>query len=49
MRTHRMMEHLVACKTSITGYPTSPDDRQKMQQLDTQMEEMQGVARNSAV
>ncbi len=35
------MEHLGACKTSITGYPTSPDNRQKMQWLDMQTEEMQ--------
>jgi hypothetical protein len=41
MSTHRMMERLAVCETIITGYPTSFDVRQKMQQLDMQMEEMQ--------
>jgi hypothetical protein len=41
MSTHRMMEHIAVCKTSITTYPTSCNDRQKMQWLDMQMDEMQ--------
>jgi hypothetical protein len=41
MSRHRMVEQLTVCKKSITGYPTSNDDRNKMQWLDTQMKEMQ--------
>jgi hypothetical protein len=40
MNRHRMVERLTVCKKSITGYPTSNDDCNKMQWLDTQMEEM---------
>jgi hypothetical protein len=41
MSRHRMVERLTVCKKSITGYPTSNKDRNKMQRLGTQMEEMQ--------
>ncbi len=41
MSRHRMVKQLTACEKSIVSYPTSDDDRKKMQGLDTQMEEMQ--------
>ncbi len=41
MSKHKIVERLMVCETSITGYSTSDDDRNKMQRLDTQMEEMQ--------
>jgi hypothetical protein len=41
MSTHRMQVRLEACGRSITGFPTTEADKLSMQQLDTQMEEMQ--------
>ena len=41
MSTHRMQERLDACGRSITGPPTTEAAKLSMQQLDTQMEEMQ--------
>jgi hypothetical protein len=41
MSRYKMVEQLTVCKKSITGYPTSNNDCNKMQWLDTQMEEMQ--------
>ncbi len=37
----RMVKHLTVCETCITSYPTLNDNRNKMQRLDKQMEEMQ--------
>jgi len=36
-----MQERLEACGQSINGFPTTEVDKLSMQQLDTQMEEMQ--------
>ncbi len=41
MSRHRMVKQLPICKKSIIGYSTSNNNRNKMQRLDTQMEEMQ--------
>ncbi len=41
MSRHRMVKQLTVCKKSITDYPTSNNNRNKMEWLDTQMEEMQ--------
>ncbi len=41
MSRHRMVKQLTVCKKSITSYPTSNNKCNKMQWLDTQIEEMQ--------
>jgi len=41
MAIHRMPDQLEVCGRSITGFPTTEADKNSMQRLDTQMEEMQ--------
>ena len=41
MAIHRMQERLEACGQTINEFPTTEADKLSMQQLDTQMEEMQ--------
>jgi len=41
MAIHRMPDRLELCGWSITGFPTTEADKNSMQRLDTQMEEMQ--------
>jgi hypothetical protein len=41
MAIHRMPNRLEACGWSITGFPTTEADKNSMQRLDIQMEEMQ--------